>query len=186
MGQLDEEQDWIRQSRDGDHEAFAALVGRYQRMIHSLTFRMTGSLADAADLAQQTFIQAFRRIHSFRGEAKFSSWLYQIAINACLNWKRSEARREKAHEDWAEHERIFGGDCAAMSPTDLENTRRAQEALVKLPAKQRAAVVLTVYEGMSHAVAARTLGCSETTVSWRLFAARAKLKRLLKARSSHD
>src|SRR5439155_17870756 len=93
MGQLDEEQNWIRQSRNGDQEAFAALVTRYQRMVHSLTFRMTGSLADGEDLAQETFIQAFRRIASFRGEAKFSSWLYRIAVNTCLNWKKSQTRR---------------------------------------------------------------------------------------------
>ncbi|SRR6266568_1510150 len=186
MGQLNEEQNWIRQSRNGDHEAFAALIARYQRMIHSLTFRMTGSLADAEDLAQETFIQAFRRLDSFRSEAKFSSWLYQIAVNTCLNWRKSQARRDQAHEDWAEHEQVFGGEYAATTPGDLENTRRVEEALMKLPAKQRAALVLTVYEEMSHAEAARVLGCSETTISWRLFAARAKLKRLLKAKPSHD
>ena len=186
MGQLDEEQHWIRQSRDGDQEAFAALVTRYQRMVHSLTFRMTGSLADGEDLAQETFIQAFRRIASFRGEAKFSSWLYQIAVNTCLNWKKSQTRRAKANEDWAQYEKLFGGECAAMLPDDQENTLRVQRALMKLPPKQRAAVVLTVYEGLSHAQAALALGCSETTISWRLFAARAKLKRLLSIGSDHD
>lgn len=186
MGQLEDEQDWIRQSRDGNPEAFAALVARYQHMVYSLTFRMTGSLADAEDLAQETFLLAFRRLDSFRGESKFSSWLYQIAVNTCLNWKKSRMRRNEAHQDWADHEWIFGGQCAAMSPEDEENTRRVQEALLKLPPKQRAAIVLTVYEGMNHAEAARTLGCSETTVSWRLFAGRAKLKRLLKTKMHHD
>jgi len=186
MGPLDEEQDWIRQSRDGDPGAFAALVARYQRMIHSLTFRMTGSLGDAEDLAQETFIQAFRRLEGFRGEAKFSSWLYQIAVNLCLNWRKSRMRREQAHRDWAEHEQVFGGECAAMTSPDLENTRRVQDALMKLPARQRAAVVLTVYDGMSHAEAARALGCSETTVSWRIFAARAKLKRFLRTKTTRD
>src|SRR6266550_5272015 len=184
MGLLDEEADWIRQSREGNHESFAALIARYQRMVHALTFRMTGSLADGEDLAQETFILAFRRLDSFRGESKFSSWLCQIAVNTCLNWKKSQARRERTHQGWAEHEQVSGGTCAAMSQAEEDTTRRVQAALLKLNAKQRAAVVLTVYEGMNHAEAARTLGCSETTVSWRLFAARAKLKRLLK--TSHD
>src|SRR5712691_1881661 len=140
MGQLDEEQDWIRQSRGGDHEAFAALIARYQRMVHSLTFRMTGSLADGEDLAQETFIVAFRRLDSFRGESKFSSWLCQIAVNTCLNWKKSQARRERTHQGWAEHEQVFGGAGAAMSPAEEENTRRVQAALLKLNAKQRAAI----------------------------------------------
>src|SRR5580765_4885335 len=105
MGQLDEEQDWIRQSRNGDPEAIGPLRARYERMIHSLTFRMTGSLADAEDLAQETFIQAFRRLESCRSDAKFSSWLYQIAINTCLNWRKSRTGRDQAHEEWAKHER---------------------------------------------------------------------------------
>jgi|KBSSwiStaDraftv2_1062776.scaffolds.fasta_scaffold102318_3 RNA polymerase sigma-70 factor (ECF subfamily) len=184
MGQLEEEQDWIRQSREGNHESFAALIARYQRMVHSLTFRMTGSLADGEDLAQETFILAFRRLDSFRGESKFSSWLCQIAVNTCLNWKKRQTRRERTHQDWAEHEQVSGGTCATLSEAEEEGTRRVQAALLKLSPKQRAAIVLTVYEGMNHAEAARILGCSETTVSWRLFAARAKLKRLLK--TSHD
>ena len=186
MGQLDEEQDWIRQSGNGDSEAFGALIARYQRMVHSLTFRMTGSLADAEDLAQETFIQAFRRLDSFRGESKFSSWLCQIAVNTCLNWNKREARRERIQQGWAEHEQVFDDANAAMSPAEKENTRRVQEALLSLNPKQRAAVVLTVYEGMNHAEAARTLRCPESTISWRLFAARAKLKRLLKTKPSND
>ena len=87
MAGNDDQQAWIARSQQGDHEAFAALVQCHQRMIHSLTFRMTGSLADAEDLAQETFIQAFRQLGAYRGEAKFSSWLYRIAINRCLNWK---------------------------------------------------------------------------------------------------
>src|SRR5439155_1835263 len=126
------------------------------------------------------------RLDSFRSEARFSSWLYQIAVNLCLNWRKSRARRDQAHENWAEQEQVFGVECAAMSPGDSDNTRRVQEALMKLTAKQRAALVLTVYEEMSHAEAARTLGCSEKTISWRLFAARAKLKRLLKTEPRHD
>src|SRR3989442_3070556 len=101
MGQLNEEQNWIRQSRNGDHEAFAALIARYQRMIHALTFRMTGSMADAEDLAQETFCQAYSRLASYRAEAKFSSWLYRIAVNRCLNWKKRQARREQLHEEWS-------------------------------------------------------------------------------------
>lgn len=186
MGQWEEEQDWIRQSRNGDQEAFAALISRYQRMIHSLTFRMTGSLDDAEDLAQDAFIQAFRRLDSFRGDSKFSSWLCQIAVNGCLNWRKSRARRERAHEDLAEHKQIFEGEHGAMTPVEEDNTRQVQAALARLPDKQRAAVVLTVFEGMSHAEASRVLGCSETTISWRLFAARAKLKRLLRRKAGHE
>jgi RNA polymerase sigma-70 factor (ECF subfamily) len=172
MAELDEERAWIRRSQEGDHAAFEALVECYQRMIHSLTFRMTGSLADAEDLAQETFIQAFRQLAAYRGEAKFSSWLYRIAVNLCLNWKSREARQQKLLTDWGQQELNASGP-------EIRLTQEVQAALLSLHPKQRAAVVLTIYDGLSHAEAARVLRCSETTVSWRLFAARRKLKQLL-------
>ncbi len=153
--------------------AFEELIREHQRMIHSLCYRMTGSLAEAEDLAQDTFVQAYRHLEGFRAESSLSSWLYRIAMNRCLNWHKHRVRETRAHQEWGEQQ--------TLSPEHA--THRAQqveEALLKLPAKQRAAVVLTTYEGLSHAEAAAALGCSETTISWRLFAARAKLKRLLR------
>ena len=80
-----EELPWVARSRQGDHEAFENLIRSHQRMIHSPTFRMTGSLANAEDLAQEAFIQAYQQLDSYRSEARFSSWLYRIAVNRCLN-----------------------------------------------------------------------------------------------------
>jgi RNA polymerase sigma-70 factor (ECF subfamily) len=179
MGFEHDEADWIRQGQAGDPEALGALVERYQRMVHALTFRMTGSMTDAEDLAQETFLQAFRRLDTFRGEAKFSSWLCQIAINTCLNWSKREKRRDEVQRLWAENEAILGEGRVEAADAEAPITRRVTAGLMRLPTKQRAAVVLTVYEGLNHAQAAQILGCSETTVSWRLFAARAKLKRWL-------
>ena len=174
MAEQDEEQDWISLSQRGDHAAFEALISRHQRMIHALTFRMTGSLADAEDLAQETFIHAHDQLASFRGEAKFSSWLYRIALNLCLNWQKSQKRRQRLLDDWAGEQ---GQRSAAPVPD--ARTRHIQEALLKLNPKQRAAIILTVYDGLNHAEAARALGCAETTISWRVFTARSKLKKLL-------
>jgi RNA polymerase sigma-70 factor, ECF subfamily len=178
MGAADDERSRVIQSQNGDAEAFAALVSTYQRMIHSLTYRMSGSLADAEDLAQETFIRAYQQLDEFQGKSKFSSWLYRIAINTCLNWQRHERRRSDLHTTWAESAQHTTDPTGDTIQTDLG--RSAQDALLRLPAKQRAAIVLTVYDGLSHAEAAQALGCSETTVSWRLFAARSKLKRWLK------
>jgi RNA polymerase sigma-70 factor (ECF subfamily) len=141
-------------------------------MIHSLTFRMTGSLADSEDLAQETFIQAFRQLGGYVPQGKFSSWLCRIAVNRCLNWIKSRDRRHQVHSEWGDEQRL-------ATQVAAPRIRLVQDALLKLPAKQRAAVVLTIYQGLNHAEAAATLGCSETTVSWRLFAARAKLKKSL-------
>lgn len=174
MVEHDDESKLIESSRRGDTEAFEALVERHQRMIHALTFRMSGSEADAADLAQDAFVQAWRRLDAFRGEAKFSSWLYRIAVNLCLNWRSSAVRESNARERWATE---FAPEHGLP---DEARSHRVQEALMRLPGRQRAAVVLTTYDGLNHAEAARVLGCSETTVSWRVFAARAKLKRWLR------
>ncbi len=172
------EQEWVLRSRHGDLEAFTALIRAHQRMIHALTYRMTGSLADAEDLAQETFIQAHQQLGQFRGESSFATWLCRIAVNRCLNWRKRDARRARLHEEWAREQN-------AGSAPDESRAQRVQEAVLQLKPKQRAAVVLTVYEGMNHAQAARVLGCSETTVSWRLFTARAKLKRLLADTQAH-
>src|SRR5450432_1748877 len=171
----DADAELVLQSQNGSPAAFEELVRNHQRMVHSLTFRMTGSLADAEDLAQETFIRAYAQIGAFRGTAKFSTWLYRIAVNTCLNWRQSEARRFQLHSNCAEE--------ISAQPLNGENSpakngvcEQVQSALLKLPAKQRAAIVLTVYDGLNHAEAAQILGCSETTVSWRVFAARRKLK----------
>ena len=177
MAYADEE--LVLQTQSGSPAAFDTLVRNHQRMIHSLTFRMTGSLADAEDLAQETFIRAHEQIGSFRGSAKFSTWLYRIAVNICLNWRQSEARRFQVHASAAEE---FSANQVADESAPDAQSGEVQAALLKLPNKQRAAIVLTIYDGMNHAEAAHVLGCSETTVSWRVFAAKRKLKKLLTVR----
>jgi len=169
----DDDQGWVERSRQGEHEAFETLVRRYQRMIYALAYRMTGSAADAEDLTQETFIRAHEQLAGYRAEAKFSSWLYRIAVNHCLNWRKRTARREQVHHEWQAQRAEYSSPDGALA-------QKVQDALMKLSPKQRATVALAIYDGLSHAEAARVLGCSETTVSWRLFAARAKLRRLLK------
>jgi RNA polymerase sigma-70 factor, ECF subfamily len=176
----DDEPSLIDASRQGDPEAFSSLVARYQQMIHALTYRMSGSEADASDLAQEVFVQAWRRLATFRGEARFSSWLYRIAVNQCLTWKTRRTREALARAEWSDVE------STASSGDEDRRVAFVQEALMKLPAKQRAAIALTVYEGMKHEEAARVLGCSETTVSWRIFAAKAKLKRWLQRMDRYE
>jgi RNA polymerase sigma-70 factor (ECF subfamily) len=172
----DADSELVLRSQQGDPAAFEELARQHQRMVHALTYRMTGSLADAEDLAQEAFLRAYEQIGSFRGTARFSTWLYRIAVNTCLNWRQSDTRRHqlyaRAAEEWSTR---MAGDERPVG----DQASEAQAALLKLPAKQRAAIVLTIYDGLNHAEAAEVLGCSETTVSWRVFAAKRKLKRLL-------
>jgi RNA polymerase sigma-70 factor, ECF subfamily len=176
MAGEDEESNLVAQSLSGNAEAYAELVHRYQQMIRALTFRMTGSLDDAEELAQDAFLQAYRRLDSFGGGSKFSTWLCKIAINLSLDWRRRESVRDQIHSKWAADAGLEGRGDAGF-PDVL--SQRVREALNRLSPKQRAAIVLTVYESKSHAEAAKILGCTEATVSWRIFAARRKLKRHL-------
>ena len=167
----------IEQSLSGDPEAYGALVNQHQKMIRAMAFRMTGSLDDADELAQDAFLRAYQQLASFNGTSKFSTWVCKIAINLSLDWRRRENRRRAIHSKWA-------ADVASNSSSNAgfpdELSRCVQAAIDRLPVKQRAALVLTIYENQSHAEAAKTLGCSEATISWRVFIARQKLKRLLK------
>jgi RNA polymerase sigma-70 factor (ECF subfamily) len=164
----------VARTRRGDWEAFAELVRRHQRMIHALTYRMCGSAAYSEDLAHDAFVQAYRNLGSFRHESKFSSWLYRIAINLCIRWKRAETRRAEAEGAWVDSSRQETGNEA--------DSERVGAALARLSPKLRAAVVLTAMQGLSHAEAAHVLGCAERTLSWRLFVARRRLAALLGAR----
>jgi RNA polymerase sigma-70 factor (ECF subfamily) len=177
MAGLDEESKLIELSLAGDSEAYAALVQQHQQMIRGVAFRMTGSPDDAEELAQDAFVRAYQRLDTFNGESRFSSWLCKIAINLSLDWRRRERRRDHLRTKWAAE--VVAGDNPGDGIPD-ELSRRVQGALNRLPAKQRAAIVLTIYENQSHAEAAKTLGCTEATVSWRVFAARRKLKQFLK------
>jgi RNA polymerase sigma-70 factor, ECF subfamily len=156
----------------GSQDAFEDLIREHQRMIHSLCYRMTGSLEEAEDLAQETFLQAYQNFTGFRGESKVSSWLYRIAVNRCLNWRRRRDRQDQVYQEWSRQ--------SSDEPhEESRHVSQIQDALMKLPPEQRVAIVLTTCDGLSHAEAARALGCSETTISWRVFVARRKLKRLL-------
>jgi len=177
MAGSDNESELVEQSRSGDPEAYGALVNQHQKMIRAMTFRMTGSLDDAEELAQDAFLRAYQQLNTFTGGSKFSTWLCKIAINLSLDWRRRESRRDGIHSHWAA-EAFAENNPGGGFPDEL--SRRVQEALNRLPAKQRAAIVLTIYENQSHAEAAQTLGCMEATVSWRVFTARRKLKNLLK------
>ena len=177
MAPPDDELACIQNSLADDTEAFAALVKQHQKMVHALAFRMTGSLDDAEDLAQETFIRAYRQLASFRGDSKFSTWLCQITVNLSLNWRKRENRRDDIHSQWAEN---MMAEKVGQARFQDELSTRVQMALDRLPPKQRAAIVLTVYENCTHAEAAKLLKCTEATISWRVFAARQKLKRWFK------
>ena len=168
---IEEEELIIRAQRD-DAEAFRELFDRFYSMIHAFCYRSCLDQAQAQDLAQETFIKAARSLGKYRGDSTFKAWLYRIATNTTHDWLRQKMRQnrlaEAVAEQWTDNSMVCEPDHS-----------RVTEALRALPNDLRLAIVLTFYEGMNHAAAAQVLGCAETTVSWRVFRAKRKLKALL-------
>jgi len=159
----------------GDREAFDRLVERYQHDVYRLCFRYVNNHQDANDLAQEAFLKAFKAIGRFRGDSAFSTWLYRIAVNACLSFRSSR----KPEGDEVPDGLPDGRPGALDGVIDTERSRKVREAVGRLPAKQRATVILKIYEDLSHDEVAKAMGSSVGTVKANLFHALANLRKLL-------
>jgi RNA polymerase sigma-70 factor, ECF subfamily len=160
----------VAAAQDGDLQAFGLLVERYQAPIYRLAVRMLRSEADAQDVAQEVFVQAWRKIGSFRGDASFSTWLHRIATNRCLN--AIAARRPSAPlpEDQVDR----AGTDSDLSVEVERRHRFAQlaEVIAQLPTDQRVALVLRDLQGLSYEEIAGVLRVSLSTVKGRIHRAR--------------
>ncbi len=167
----------VTQAAAGCAQAFTELFNRYYPMIHAFAFRLSLCPAEAADIAQDTFIQAARALTEFRREASFKNWLYTIAANKSRDRQRSRVRQERVARDLL----ALAPDATASDFSGSSEAALAvRDALSALDGDLREAVTLVYYEGLNHAEAARILGCAETTVSWRIFRAKQKLKKQLR------
>ena len=161
----------------GRREAFDAIVERHQRQVYQLCYRFAGNHEDASDLAQDVFIRAYRGLHSFKGQAAFSTWLYRIAVNVCLNrvgargqkWTTLDAADQPDLREERADARILRGERAAS----------VRAAIARLPKKQRAALILRVYHDLPHDEIAAIVGTSVGAVKANFFHALANLKKLL-------
>jgi RNA polymerase sigma-70 factor, ECF subfamily len=177
----------IARTLAGESDAFGLLVKRWERPIYGLTFRMLGRDEDARDACQEAFIAAFRNLGKFRGEAKFSSWIYRIALNACH--ARLRDRRGAAlsidEEDEAGRKAELA-DTASESLLDRvsrdERTEIIRRALQSLPPEMRQVIVMKEYEEMTFAEIGEVLKIPVSTVKSRLYTGlqqmRAKLEKL--------
>lgn len=170
-----DEREAIEACRRGEREAFDRLVVRYQREVYRLCYRYVNNHEDANDLAQEVFLRAWRAIGRFRGDSSFSTWLYRIAVNACLNFR---ARRRLATQELSETLADPVGSAAARLEEDDE-ARRLRAAVSRLPERQRATLILKVYHDLTHQEVARVLGSTVGTVKANLFHALGNLRRLV-------
>jgi len=182
MTRTDEE--LVARSISGDAESFNQLVLRWERPIYALAYRVIGREEEARDVVQETFLRAFRGIKNFRGQAKFSSWVYRIALNLCRDW----IRRERRAPIQAAPEGIDLVELAAeQGPVESIETLVARndmsaavaEAMALLPDEQRTAIVLKEYHGMTFQEIADLQGCPLSTVKTRLYQGLSVLRREL-------
>jgi RNA polymerase sigma-70 factor (ECF subfamily) len=178
------DEELVARSVGGDSDSFNELVRRWERPIYALAYRQIGREEDARDVCQDTFLRAYRALPGFRGQAKFSSWLYRIALNLCRDWVRRERRTPivQAAEDVDLMELA-----AARGPSEsLEDRvarqdlgRAVERAMTLLSDDQRTAIVLKEYQGLTFQEIADLVGCPLSTVKTRLYQGLTVLRREL-------
>ena len=177
----------IKKAKKGDSAAFSALMEQHFAMIYNLALRMSGSPDDASDLTQEVMIKLFKNIGAFEGKSKFSTWVYRVAANTCLDELR-KIKRKKAVSLDAEYETEDGSvgyEAEDTAPTPDVSAERSElksivaKAVSRLGEEYRTAVILRDINGLSYTEIAEVIGCSVGTVKSRISRGRANLKEIL-------
>jgi len=178
------DEELVARSQRGDVESFNQLILRWERPIYALAYRVIGREEEARDVCQEAFLRAFRALPGFKGEAKFSSWLYRITLNLCRDWIRRQRRAPVSQMP----EDVDVAEMAASrgpveSIEDLVARRElsavVEEAMARLPEEQRTAIILKEYHGMTFQEIAELQGCPLSTVKTRLYQGLSVLRRHL-------
>ena len=180
------DEELVARSKTGDTESFNQLVKRWERPIFALAYRTLGREEDARDVTQETFLRAFRALAGFKGDAKFSSWLYRIALNLCRDWMRKDRRAPLvAVPEGVEIEQLAAERGPVESVEDLaaraELSREVAKAMEQLPAEQRHAIILKEYHGLTFQEIADLMKCPLSTVKTRVYQGLSTLRKQLGA-----
>ena len=182
MASTDEE--LVARSIGGDLDSFNQLVLRWERPIYALAYRVIGREEDARDVCQETFLRAFRALGGFKGQAKFSSWLYRITLNLCRDWIRRERRQPLAQTPEGVDLVELAGEAEDTESIEELVARKeigaaVAKAMALLPEEQRTAIVLKEYHGLTFQEIADMLDCPLSTVKTRLYQGLTVLRRHL-------
>ena len=170
----------LQRAKKGEMAAFESLVTAYERRVYSLALRTTGSEADAADITQEVFLRAYRSLDTFRGESGFSTWLYRITVNLCVDLARKNNPAESLDDEQAlEAPETRGAYQPETALANSELRRELDAALSLVSEEHRKIVILRDVAGMSYADIAAALELEEGTVKSRLARARAALRKIL-------
>jgi RNA polymerase sigma-70 factor (ECF subfamily) len=172
----------VERALAGDGDAFGEVVRRWERKIYALAYGITGSVEEARDAAQETFIAAYRNLQGFRGEAKVSSWLHRIAVNQCITrQRRARVRAETGIEEEVENAagRFLSSGAKGSPAHAAESKQRAEavrRAVASLPRELREVVLLKEFEELTFQEIADALGIPLSTVKGRLYTALRQLR----------
>jgi len=164
----------VQRAKAGDGEAFGRLIELHSRSVYHLAYRFCWDHDDADDITQETFVRAFEYLRTFRDGQALGPWLRRIAVNCCLRFRERSARDEDLHA--ADPERH---DASPALADALAARERVREELRRLPARQRAAIVLFEMQGLNVAETAEAMGCAPGTVKRHLHRARNTLRERL-------
>jgi RNA polymerase sigma-70 factor (ECF subfamily) len=188
------DEELILRLQRGDEWAFQLLVRRFRKKIFSVAYGITLDREESQDIVQEVFLQAYRNLSSFRGDASLSTWLHRITVNRCLNWKRKWARRFKWMHVSTDHTDDNAPAAEIESPlpnpedrvADAQTRQQIENALKMLPEQIRTVFVLRELEGLSYDEIADVTGIKLGTVRSRLFHARKRLKEMLGPRVKEE
>ena len=181
-------EDLMARVAKGDDDAFEILVNRHQTSVLNLIYRFIGDRTQARDLAQEVFLRVWQAAKSYKPEARFSTWIYQITANLCFNELKSSRRKKwfqfyRSDEDSENTWEQLLADSAPSAEDFLlekERSRQISDALQSLPDNQRMALVLKRYDGLSYQEIAQIIGCSVSAVESLLVRAKRNLQEKLK------
>lgn len=186
---IGDEAELIERAKKGDPKAFGVLVERYQRRVIGVALAIVRNQDDAIELAQETFIRAYENLAKFESRSSFSTWLYRIASNLAIDFRRRESRRnvlrgEEADAELSRMPSALGDSFKAAHRGELG--QRINEALKELTAEHRAVILLREVEGLSYDEISEVMQCPRGTVMSRLHYARGRLREILKDLGGKD
>ena len=169
------EQELVSRARAGDTAAFEQLMLDSQDQVYTLCLRMTGNREDALDLAQETFFNAWRGLSSFQGNSSFSTWVYRLASNACIDFLRKRKRRQQGESPHS----LDDEEAPLPEPADPRGSPEEERGLQALPDHHRQVLVMRELSGMSYQEIGAVLDLDLGTVKSRIARARLALKKFL-------
>ena len=178
------DEELVARSRGGDVDSFNELILRWERPIYALAYRVIGREEEARDVCQEAFLRAFRALPGFKGQAKFSSWLYRITLNLCRDWIRRQRRNPTSQMPEDADPGEMAADAGPVESIEDLVARRelsavVEEAMTRLPEEQRTAIILKEYHGMTFQEIADMQGVPLSTVKTRLYQGLSVLRRQL-------